>query len=110
MSSNLDILSNWLLNTEKQHVGIVIGDVIGISPIRIQYGDRIILEPTDLCFASGLIEGYQGEYEDDNGTNVVTKGIAVTNSLEIGDKVMMIPDNNLKRWYVIDKLIRGGSL
>lgn len=105
MSKNLEILAEWLTE-KKQSLGIVTGKVISINPIRIQYGDRVILNQANLRFTNSLINGYQGEYTDDNGTSVITKQATVRAELAVGDQVMMIPDNNNKIWYVIDKVVR----
>ena len=108
--SNLDKLVKMLKDRENQaYIGITQGLVIGINPLRIQYGDRIILEQRHLVIADSLVSGYTGEYTDNDtisnvGLNVTTKTVITKNPLEVGNKVIMIPDNSMKKWYVIDKV------
>ncbi len=83
---------------------MTLGEVIDTSPIRIKYGENIILESRHLHIAFSLINGYTGEYGDDNGVSVVNKEVTVKNELVVGDRVMMIPDGTFKKWFVIDKV------
>ncbi len=108
--SNLDKLVKMFKDRENQtQIGITQGEVIGVSPLRIQYGDRVILEQRHLVVADSLVSGYTGEYTDndtisDVGLVVTTKTVTTTNPLQVGNKVIMIPDNSMKKWYVIDKV------
>lgn len=105
--SNLDKLANLFVERNNPfQISITIGEVIAISPIRIKYGENVILESRHLYIADSLISGYTGEYTDDNGTSTVTKNVTVKNELKSGDKVIMIPDNNFKKWYVIDRAVK----
>lgn len=105
MSKNLDELARMLLGKDN-HVGITVGEVISTNPHRIKYGDKIILESRHLRFASALINGYKGEYEDTNGGDVEKKEVTVKSGLAVGNKVIMMPDKSMKNWYVLDKLVK----
>lgn len=65
-------------------INVTVGEVVGVEPYRIKWGQRIIIEQTDMVIASSIMEN--------------------TNTLKTGDKVIMIPDNDFKRWYIIDKV------
>jgi hypothetical protein len=105
--SNLDKLAKLFSARDNPFlINITKGDVISVNPVRIKYGDNIILEAKHLYIADSLISGYSGEYTDDNGTTTETKNVTVKNSLQVGDKVMMIPDTSFKYWYIIDKVVK----
>lgn len=86
--SNLDKLAQ-MLRPKENEVGIVTGKVIGIDPLRVSVGQNIILE------VSG----------EDRTTKLVVSRSA--QSLEVDDRVIVIPDNKLKKWYVIDRVVSG---
>lgn len=103
--SNLDKLAKLLSgNNNNFNVNIAVGEVISTSPIKIKYGENIVLETRHLVVSDSFINGYTGQYTDDNGTNIVTKTISVKKEINTGDKVILIPDQNLKKWYLIDKV------
>lgn len=88
------------------HINITIGEVISAAPIRIKYGENVILESKHIYIAHSLLNGYTVDFEDDNGTTIVTKEITIKNELASGDKVIMVPDNSFKHWFVIDKVVK----
>lgn len=85
-------------------VGVTIGEVISVSPMKIGYGKSVILESHKLVFADSLKNGYTAEYTDDNGTSTVTKTITIKKELSIGDEVIMIASNSNQKYFVIDKV------
>jgi len=104
--NNLDkLVSMFKERQNPNHPGIVVGEVISASPLRIKYGNGAIMEPRHISISYSLLNGISGEYEDNNGTTIETKTVTVKHSLQPGNKVMMIPDNSLKRWYVFDKVV-----
>jgi hypothetical protein len=104
--NNLDKLAMMFAARDNPTlVGMTTGTVIGIDPLRIQYGDGIVLEPRHLAVSYSLLNGYTGQYTDSNGSSSTTKEVTCKYELQAGDKVMMIPDNALKKWYVIDKVV-----
>ncbi len=104
--SNLDKLAKMFTERENpNHPGIVVGEVLSASPLRIKYGNDVILEQRHLSVSYSLLNGISGEYEDDNGITIETKTVTVKHQLQPGDKVMMFPDKELKRWYVFDKVV-----
>lgn len=102
---NLDKLAKLFADrTNPYTINITVGEVLSASPLRIQYGDSIILEERHLIVADSLVNGFTGEYEDDNGSAVETKTITVKNPLEQGDQVILIPDTEFKTWFLLDKV------
>lgn len=82
---NIDKLTKMFTERDNpQNIGMTIGEVISVSPIRIGYGESIILESRHMMVSYSFLQNEQ---------------------LQSGDKVMMIPDNNNKIWYVIDKVV-----
>lgn len=85
-------------------IGVTVGEVKSLNPIKISYGDRIILDSHQLVFADSLLNGYTAEYTDDNGTTTVTKTITIKKELTVGDKVIMIASNSNQKYFVLDKV------
>lgn len=120
-----------------------IGIVISIAPLRIQYGDSIVLEYRHLIVGESLMTGYKrtielsiikmaGDNEDypveitfyrptgdvteritgikipltipDSQNNKVTATVKFTDGLQVGDEVILQPDESLKLWYVVDRV------
>lgn len=100
--NNLEKLARMFGDRDNPpNINITIGRVISISPLRIGYGESVILESRHLHVASALIDGYTGNYEDSG----VQRTLTVKVELKKGDKVMLIPDNTMKKWFVIDKVV-----
>lgn len=140
--NNLDKLVQMLKERENPvHITATIGEVISINPIRIKYGDNIILEQRHLVIASDVLSGYTRQVEltniqlsqlqsegggisfhlEDNppaqdytitSFNLpsaqaakITATMKYTDTLKVGDKVILIPDSALKKWFVIDRAV-----
>jgi acetyltransferase-like isoleucine patch superfamily enzyme len=56
-----------------------VGTVVSEAPLKIQYGDNIILESRHLIIADHVV-------------------------ISFGDKVIIAPDSDLKIWYVMGKV------
>lgn len=85
-------------------INVTVGEVISTAPLKVKWGDNIILEGKNLIVSKTLKTGFSVSYTDDNGITVKTKTIIVINPLINGDKVIMFPDTDFKTWYVIDKV------
>jgi len=85
-------------------ITITTGTVISASPLRVQWGDLVILEAESLVVASLVKTGFTVEYTDENETGTTTKEVTIVDPLEAGDEVILVPDVDLKRWYIIDKV------
>ena len=85
-------------------IGITTGKVVSTNPLKISWGDSVVLDNDKLIVANLLKNGFSVDYLDDNGTSTTTRTLTIRNSLQQGDTVIMIPDSNYKLWYVIDKV------
>ncbi len=85
MSNSIEKLAN-LFNERNNstHVNVTTGIVLSTTPLRIKWGDNVLLEEKSLVVAS-----------------IIKTGLVVVN---ISDKVIMMPDNDFKKWYIIDKV------
>ena len=80
----------------KISVNITTGEVISISPLRIKWGENVLLGISQIVLANILKDGFEVQHGE---TTVIIK-----NPLKAGDRVIMVPDDNFKNWYVIDKV------
>ncbi|MHC1683413.1 MAG: DUF2577 family protein [Clostridiaceae bacterium] len=77
-------------------LGIDVGKVVSVSPLKVSLGNRIIL---DLEFLIVSENAYY-KYELNNGS------LVKTNNLTIGDEVVLIPTPNKQTFFLIDKVVR----
>lgn len=76
-------------------IGLQIGKVISVNPIKIALGDKIILDADDLVIS----ESAYYKYDLVNGVlNKVPK-------LKMKDKIILLPTNNEQTYFVIDKVV-----
>ncbi|MED4599865.1 DUF2577 family protein [Paenibacillus validus] len=82
-----------------------IGTVADINPLKIQWGDHIILAEGKLFIPKIYREGYMipNRYQATDGS-MVEETILWKIDLAVGDKVIIIPDENLKMWYIVDAI------
>lgn len=85
-------------------INVTVGEVLSLSPLKIQWGENIIIEEKDLVVAKLLKGGFTVQYTDDTGSGTVTRNQQVVNPLQVGDEVIMLPDVEFKMFYVIDKV------
>ena len=64
----------------------------------------MILGEKHLKVSNLLSNGFEIEYEDHDGDLNTTRTLVIKNSLQIGDEVIMVPNNEHTAWYVIDKV------
>ncbi len=76
-------------------MGIQIGKVISVNPLKIALGDKIILDTDDLVISQSAYY----KYDLINGVlNQVPK-------LEIGDKIILLPATDEQIYIVMDKVV-----
>ncbi len=90
--------------TNKFNVNITSGEVVSVSPLKIKWGEDIIIESKKIILANLISSGFVVEYTDSTGTGSTTKTITIKNPLKVNDKVIMVPDDDFNMWYVIDKV------
>lgn len=105
MSSSIEKLAKMFKERDNQFfVNVTTGEVISASPLKVKWGENIILEGKSLIVSNLLKTGFTLEYTDDAYTSVLTKPLQVINPLQVGDQVIMLPDTDFKIFYVIDKV------
>jgi hypothetical protein len=114
MSSSIDKLALRIVDMHKQNINPPdaspkIAEVIGINPLKIQWGVGIILTEQKLHipkkFNSGIPYKTINRYQDTNGVfNDIEIDQVFKIDLSVGDNVIIIPDSNYKMFYVIDLL------
>lgn len=103
--SNLEKLANLFIErTNPFQLPIAQGSVISTSPLQVQFGDSIILDASHLIVNRILAEGFIVEYTDTSDSGTETKTITIKDPLQVGDKVILIPDSEHKTWYLIAKI------
>jgi hypothetical protein len=103
--NNLEKLAQLFAErTNPFHIPVAQGKVISTSPLKVQFGDSIVLSKDHLVVNRLLAEGFTVNYEDDNGTTTVTKSITIQDPLQVGDSVILIPDIDHKTWYLAAKV------
>jgi len=107
------------------YMGPQIGVVISPPPeAQISLGDKIILGKEQLVFAAHLLIGYQRDMEipetSDLAGNTATADshthsysslglagqIKLTDTLQAGDEVILVPATDEQLYFVIDKAVR----
>lgn len=86
------------------HVPVAQGDVISTNPLQVQFGDSIILDKSHLVVNRLLAEGFTVDYTDTSDNGTTTKTITIQDPLQVGDKVILVPDSDHKTWYLIGKV------
>lgn len=89
------------------HINITTGIVLSTEPLKVRWGENVIIESKDLIIANLLKNGFTVEYQDNNGLTIELKTMTIVNPLQNGDEVIMIPDKQYKTWYVLDKAVRS---
>lgn len=103
--SNLEKLANLFIErTNPFQLPIAQGNVISASPLQVQFGDSIILDASHLIVNRLLAEGFTVDYTDTSDSGTVTKTITIKDPLKVGDKVILSPDSDHKKWYLVGKV------
>lgn len=119
----------------KEYMGIQIGKVVSALPdIKISLGDNILLDKSHLVFGASVLNGYKRKYsisgtiqfsETDCGTTdysgnhrhsistldvdttyTADGDLTLTDTLVVGDEVILIPTEDEQTFFVIDKAVR----
>lgn len=110
MADSMDLLAKKIADLYKQNrnppsTAPRVGTVLEASPLKIQWGDNVLLTEDKLFVPRTFRDGYIIPYrwQDTNG-NMVDDETIFKVSLDPGDKVIIIPDEYLKMWYIVEKL------
>lgn len=109
-----DRLAELIISIHKQSIKspsthVRLAEVISISPVRLRWGEGIILENDKLVIPQIYKEGYEipfsYRYMNTAGNMTTeTEKLKLKIELTIGDKVTVAPDEHWKQWYIIDKV------
>ena len=103
-------------NGAKQFEGFIIGDIVADLPeIKVQIDPAIILDKTNLIFATHILKDYTREFEifdayeeikTSNPKPFHAEGkIKWTDEPKTGDKLILVPSSNDNMYIVIDKAV-----
>jgi hypothetical protein len=89
----------------KSYMGPVTGKVLSPPPaMKVQLGDKIILDNDHLVVAAHVIAGYK------RNSNLVelneSTHIEFLDTVVKGDEVILIPSADEQTYYLIDKVVR----
>ncbi|MBU7320270.1 DUF2577 family protein [Paenibacillus oleatilyticus] len=92
-------------NQNPPSVALRTGEVVELNPLKIQWGENVILTEDKLVLPEVYTTGYQipNRYMNTNGS-MVEETIPWKLSFAVGDKVVISPDEYLKIWYVLWKV------
>jgi hypothetical protein len=108
--SNLDRLAKKLVEMHTQNMNPLstapqIGTVVKVDPLEISWGDGILIKADKLFLPKLYLTGHliPNRYKDTNGS-MVDETLTWKVELSIGDRVVVIPDQNYKMFYLVDVL------
>lgn len=79
-----------------------IGTVIATSPLKIKWGEKIILTDDQLVIPRLYKEGYPIPYQWQNTKGeMIAEKIIMKVELKKGDQVIIAPDDDLQLFYMI---------
>lgn len=118
----VDTFKTLVTDTMNAYVmsDIVIGEVISTSPYQIQVDPKIIIPESNLVFTKNttdwtaeisvdhVTENRAGgvgaaEYQSHNHDYVGRKKFLIHNSLQVGDKAILIQESGGQRYIVLDR-------
>lgn len=100
MSYDVELARELKSRNNKDNIGIVVGIVAGVSPLKISiYGGEILLNEDSLYICKNATE-YTMKVTTD--TEI---GVATHEGLKINDKVAVIATEDNQKFFVIDKIV-----
>jgi Protein of unknown function (DUF2577). len=105
------------------YLGPQVGTVVSASPLKVSLGDIIVLDANHLLVAAHVLNDYEREIEipetstlsGSTSTNEshnhsyqslgMTGQIKFTDTLQAGDKVILVPAADEQRYFLIDKVV-----
>jgi hypothetical protein len=105
MSTSIEKLAQLFKERNNPYIiNATTGKVISASPLKIQWGQNIIIEEENLLVANILKTGFTVTYTDTTIEASTDRSLTIKNPLEVGDEVILLPDTDFKKFYVIDKV------
>jgi hypothetical protein len=111
---NWDDVADYIVDLMQENVNPPstapkIGEVVETNPLKIKWGDSIIINEDKLFLPKVYKSGHDFEipnrYQDTNG-NMINEEIDwnMKITLSVGDKVIIVPDEHYKMFYLVDVL------
>lgn len=106
------------------YLGPQIGTVVSASPLKVSLGDTIVLDTNHLLVAAHVLSNYEREMEIPITANLsgntttnnshnhyyqsfgIAGPVKFTDTLEVGDEVILVPSTDEQTYFVIDKVVR----
>jgi hypothetical protein len=98
MTDSIDRLARTIAEMYRQNrprpsTAPRIGKVVSTSPLKVQWGDRVLLEEDRLVVPRMLRDGLEVTVEGSTYT--------ILSPITAGDEVLIAPDEDLKTWYIL---------
>lgn len=77
-------------------LGIDVGKVVCVNPLKISLGDRIVLDSDFLIVSEDAYYKYE----------LINSSLVRNCKLNMGDEVILIPTPNQQTYFVIDRVVR----
>ncbi|MFB9324211.1 MULTISPECIES: DUF2577 family protein [Bacillati] len=80
-----------------------VGEVISVAPLKVKWGEQIVITVDKLVLPKLFTSGYKipNRYQDPEG-RMIDEYLEWKVDLRIGDRLILVPDEYLKTWYVFD--------
>lgn len=100
MGYDVELAKELKSRNNKNNIGIVVGTVAGVNPLKISiYGGEILLNEDNLYVCKNATE-YTMKVTTDTAI-----GVATHEGLKINDKVAVIATEDNQKFFVIDKIV-----
>ena len=102
-------------NKQKPFEGFLIGTVESAPPsLKVRISPEILLQKENIIVAAHVLKDYEREFEVFEGEEIQLAGSAPvsftakgklkwTNTLDVGDNVILVPAGNIQDYILIDK-------
>lgn len=99
-----ELLGKKMKEVIRNQVNFIEGNVISTSPLKIEViGNSQWVIPRSLIILPKTLTDYTLKVDFTVGGSKV-ENIKIYNSLQVGDKVMMIAFNLMQRYYILDRI------
>lgn len=100
MSYDVELAKELKIRNNKDNIGIVVGIVIGVNPLKISiYGGEVLINEDSIYLCKNATE-YTIKV-----TTATETGIATHEGLKTNDKVAVIATEDNQKFFIIDKIV-----
>ncbi len=91
----------------KEKLGVCTGTVIrGFPNIEVRIDEHNVQDRDSLIFSSHLLSGYKREYRATTQTGSIQGVMEFTDTISVGDELIIAVSEDQQTYYVIDKAVR----